>query len=349
LKINFRQGIVRYKSIVNGSAWLQISSLDNLKVDINVGQEPVILTFAHYGNNYLIEETRSVAGAWGPFPNNTTQYLYWDVDLGTGALTRGWTPIPPIISGTEPINPLSDAHWFDTINTRMRVFKKPNASPGSWQDKVRLFAGVWGSIPQSYIENNNLIGTTSGPLNFYGLGTQVAIVGPSDHGNIILGSNNKPLKQSDGTFATTESELIIQQTSGQNVKFDMALVYAQAEEELPKYSLISFRPWHRIALASCTNLYSFVSGMVIADHHQEEMAQVITNGVVRNEQWDFQDAEINKPIFCGPAGEITLIPPTPTPSLTVAGTFDPVVVQQVGFVYERDSIYMNLFPPVRTR
>lgn len=332
MKLNFRQGIVRTPTVLNAPTWLQKTSLTGTTVDINVGQEPIILTFAHYGNNYLFEENRSIVGAWGsggngttngPLMNGAAQYLYWDVDLGTGALTRGWTSVPPIV-GSEPANPVADTHWFDTVNTRMRVWKQNgNSSNGNWLDKVRLFAGLM---------------SAGGNLAPYALGTQVGITGQlSDHGNIILGVNNKPLKQSDGTFATTESELIIQQTSGQNVKFDMALVYAQAEEELPKYSLVSFRPQHRIALASSSNLYSFVSGMVVADHHQEEMAQVITNGVVRNEQWDFQDAEINKPIFCGTAGEITLTPPA-------IG-----VVQQVGFVYERDSIYMNLYPPVRIR
>lgn len=333
MKLPFRHGIIRYPSSISGPTWLQRTSLSQNTVDINVGQEPVVFTLAHYNANYLMEETQSVTGAWGtnsginngPLFTGVYQYLYWDVNMNTGELTRGWTTVPPIISGTEPIDPLPDTHWFDVVNTRMRVFRKPNSSNGSWQDKIRLFAGYC---------------SPGGQLSPYSLGSQANIDNSFwDHGHIILGANNKPLKQSDGTFATTQTSLIIHQTSGQNVKFDMALVFAQAAEEIPKYSLVSFRPQHRVGLASNLNLYSFVSGIVIEDLHQEEVGQIISNGVVRSEQWDFQDAEINKPLFCGVNGEVTLVPPTASNS----------VVQQVGYVYERDSIFMNIFPPVRIR
>jgi len=334
MQLGFRQGIVRRQTNLSGADWLQKTSLSGASIDLNVGNEPIILTFCHYGSNYLIEETRSIVGAWGSDVVGTkngpltasgqTQYLFWDIDLGTGGLSRGWTLVPPIVSATEPVNPTADTHWFDLINFRMRVFRKPSPTvAGTWQDKVRLFAAIYDS-------SANIIS--------YPLGSQVGIsTGTWPAGNLILGINNKPLKQSDGTFVTTESSLIINQTSGQNVKFDMALVYSQAAEELPKYHLVSFLPQFRIGLASCLNLTSFVSGIVIADHHQEEMAQVISNGVVRNEQWDWTDANINKPLFCGATGELRLTPPT-------VG-----VVQQVGYVYERDSIYLNIFPPVRIR
>jgi hypothetical protein len=170
------------------------------------------------------------------------------------------------------------------------------------------------------------------------IGSQVGIGGNNYYaGNLIFGVNNKPLKQSDGTFVTTESNLIVSNTSGQNVKFDMALVYAQAREEIPKFYLVKFEPDRRIGLAKSSDRNSFVSGLSTQDLHQEEVGQIITNGVVRNEQWNWAPTQINKPLFCGPTGEITLVPPT-------AG-----ILQQVGFVYDQDSIYFNLYPPVRLR
>lgn len=333
MKVTFRQGIVRRQNSLSGPDWLQKTSLSGTSIDLNVGQEPILITFAHYGADYLFEETRSIVGAWGAdsvgsvngplVASGQTQYLFWDVNLGTGELTRGWTLVPPIVSPNQPTNPVADTHWFDSTNSRMRVFRKPGSSPGAWQDKIRLFAAVYDS---------------SATVIPYPLGSQVGITGGEwNHGNLILGTNNKPLKQSDGTFVTTESNLIIYQTSGQNVKFDMALVYAQAEEELPKYHLVSFTYNKRIKLASSNNMESFVSGIVISDHHQEEMAQVITNGVVRNEQWNWQPQDINKPIFVGSTGEIRLTPP-------LVG-----YVQQVGFIYEQDSIFMNICSPIRQR
>lgn len=333
MKLNFRQGIVRHQTALTGPNWLQKTSLTGASIDLNAGDEPVVFTTAHYGANYVFEETRTIVGAWGsgvPGSNNSsliangqTQYLFWDIDLATGAVTRGWTLIPPIISSIEPTNPLADTHWFDLLNTRMRVFRKTGNAPGQWQDKVRLFAA-------KYDSSANIIP--------FPIGSQVGISdGNFGGGNLILGTNNKPLKQSDGTFVTTESDLIIQQTSGQSVKFDMALVFAQASEEIPKFSLVSFQPKRKIGLASSNNTTSFVSGLVVEDLHQEEIGQVITNGVVRNEQWDWLPTQINKPLFCNASGQLRLTPPT-------VG-----VVQQVGFVYDQDSIYLNLFPPVRLR
>lgn len=335
MKITFRQGIIRHPTQLTGPDWIQKTSLSGTSVDLNVVQdEPVIITFAHYSANYLFEEAHSVVGAWGSdivgsvngplTASGQTQYLFWDVDLATGQLTRGWTLVPPVVSPEPPVNPAPDTHWFDTTQTRMRVFRQPNPQiAGNWQDKIRVFAAVYDS-------NSQLIP--------YQIGTQVGIEGDIwGAGNIILGANNKPLRQSDGTFANTESNLIVYQTSGQNVKFDMALVYAQADEEIPKFSLVSFKPNRRIGLASYLNTNTFISGLIVENLYQDEVGQIITNGVVRNEQWNWTPSQINKPLFCGITGEISLTPPQ-------VG-----VSQQIGFVYDQDSIYVNLFPPIRLR
>jgi hypothetical protein len=334
MKISFRQGIVRRQSNLTAPDFLRKSTLSGTSIDLIASPDPTVITFAHYSGNYLFEEGHTITGAWGgdsvgsvngPLTaSGQTQYLFWDVNLATGELTRGWTLVPPIITPLEPTDPVHDTHWFDTTNTRMRVFRKPDPTrAGAWQDKIRLFAA-------SYDSSANII-----PMQ---IGSQVGITGGEwSTGNIILGANNKPLKQSDGTFVTTESDLIIYQTSGQNVKFDMTLVYAQASEDMPKFSLVSFQPDRRIGLASSNNVNSFVSGIILEDLYQDEVGQIVSNGVIRNEQWDWTAEQINKPLFCGPAGEIRLNPP-------IVG-----VVQQVGYIYEQDSIYLNIFAPVRLR
>lgn len=334
MKISFRQGIVRRQSNLTAPDFLRKSTLSGTSIDLIVSPDPTVITFAHYTGNYLFEEGQTITGAWGgdsvgstngPLTaTGQTQYLFWDVNLATGELTRGWTLVPPIVTPVEPTDPVHDTHWFDTTAVRMRVFRRPDPTrAGAWQDKIRLFAATYDS-------SANII-----PMQ---IGSQVGITGGEwSTGNIILGANNKPLKQSDGTFVTTESDLIIYQTSGQNVKFDMTLVYAQASEDMPKFSLVSFQPDRRIGLASSNNVNSFVSGIILEDLYQDEVGQIVSNGVIRNEQWNWTDEQINKPLFCGPAGEIRLNPP-------IVG-----VVQQVGYIYEQDSIYLNIFAPVRLR
>lgn len=334
MNITFRQGIIRYSTSISAPQFVQKSSLTGTSVDLIVSPEPVVFTFAHYTSNYLFEESISINGAWGTGAIGSvngpmveigqTQYLFWDVSLASGELTRGWTLVPPLSGSSPPPTPVHDTHWFDTTTASMRVFRKPNPNEnGYWQDKVRLFAATY---------------SASGAVNPMSIGSQVGIsTGNFTAGNLILGVNNKPLRQSDGSFVTTESDLIIYQTSGQNVKFDMALVFAQATEEIAKFHLVSFSPDRKISLATCADIDNFVSGIVIEDLYQDDVGQVITNGVVRNEQWNWTTDQINKPLFCGPSGQVSLTPP-------VFG-----FVQQVGFVYDQDSIYLNLFSPVRLR
>lgn len=329
MQLSFRQGIIRYQTTLQGPQWLLKTSMSGTSVDLNANGEPTVMTFAHYGANYVMEENHTVVGAWGsgavgstngPLAPNVTQYLYWDVDLATGALTRGWTLLAPITNGTAPVNPVNDQHWFDSVNTRMRVWRQNGSAPGMWQDKIRLFAGT-------YLSNAILVPSP--------LGSQVGITGTFTGGNLILGINNVPLKQSDGTFATTASSLIIQQTSGQNVQFDMVLTYGQSIEDIPAFYLVAYQPNKTIKLASSNSVTSFVHGVVIEDLYQNEPGQIISNGVVRNDQWSWPTSSIGAPLFCGPSGQLQLTPP-------------PVgFVQQVGTVYDIDSIYMNLFPPVR--
>jgi hypothetical protein len=331
--ISFRQGIVRAPNILNGPNWLQKSSMNGTSVDLNVADGyPIVLSFAHYESNYLFEESSSIVGAWGGATSGTngplpaigqTQYLYWDVALDTGEMTRGWTALPPMDTYAPPVNPADDQHWWDNRNNRMRVFRKPPGTTGVWQDKIRLFAGVYDQAAN---------------LDAYPLGTQVGLTGGSwGAGNLILGTNNKPLKQSDGTFATTESDFIIYKTSGENVRFDMALLFRQALDTIPKFHLVSFMPNNKMKRATSNDLGLFSSGIVLADHYVNDTGQVVSSGVVRNEQWAWPDSVVNAPIFCGPSGQVTTSPPT-------IG-----VVQQVGFVCDKTSIYMQLLPPVRLR
>jgi hypothetical protein len=248
-------------------------------------------------------------------PTGDTQYLYWDVSLLDASLTRGFTLLPPIISSAEPVNPQNDQHWFDVESTVMKVYLN-----NKWQVKLRVFAAV-------YDRNANIIA--------YPLGTHVNITnGKFAAGNIVLGKNNKPLRDSDGTFVTSESNLIIARTSAEAVKFDSVLAFAEANENIPKFSLVSMLPHRKVGLGSFISTARQVNGIIVNDLNPGEVGQIISNGLIRNEQWNFSPAQIGQPLFCGASGEVTLTAP-------ISG-----MLQQVGFVYDSDAIYLNLFTPV---
>lgn len=318
MELNFRQGIIKRQSdLSNTPIFIKKTSLDGRWLDLVVSPDPTLFTIAHFAANYLVEETRTVEKAWGPMePTGVTQYLYWDINLRDGALTRSYTLLPPIISGSEPANPQNDQHWFDLNEGVYKVFLS-----NKWQVKLRCFAAV-------YDGGANIVQ--------FPLGSQVGLNNTKCFaGNIILGKNNKPLRDSDGTFVTSESNLIITRTSAESVKFDSILAYAEAQENIPAFSLVSIRPNRKVALASFLRTDRIIHGLVTNDLSPGEVGQIISNGLVRNEQWNFNQMQVGKPLFCGSAGELTLTPP-------ISG-----ILQQVGIVYDTDSIYLNLFAPVK--
>lgn len=317
MELNFRQGILkRQADLTNTAIFIQKSSMDGRYLDLVVSPDPTVFTVAHFEANYLIEETKSVTKAWGPMePTGETQYLYWDVSLLDASLTRGHTNLPPIVSNAEPVNPQPDQHWFDTNQNVYKVFLN-----GKWQVRLRCFAAVYDRSAQ---------------IIAYPLGSQVNITnGTFAAGNIILGKNNKPLRDSDGTFVTSESNLIIARTSAEAVKFDAALAFAEAAENIPKYSLVTILPKRKVVLGSFLKTGRQIHGIIVHDLNSGEVGQIVTNGLIRNEQWSFTEEQVGKPLFCGPSGEVTLVPP-------ISG-----ILQQIGFVYDVDAIYLNLFAPI---
>lgn len=317
MDLNFRQGILKRQSdISNTPIFIQKASLDGRYLNVVVSPDPTVFVISHFDASYLIEETRTVEKAWGPMePTGETQYLFWDVSLRDASLTRGFTLLPPITSAVEPINPRDDQHWYDTVSHVTKVFLN-----NKWQVKLRCFAAV-------YDRNANIIPYPIG--SFTGENNERVSAG-----NIILGKNNMPLRDSDGTFVTSESSLIIARTSAEAVKFDSVLAFAEASESIPKFSLVTILPRRKLKLASFFNTNKQIHGLVTNDLNPGEVGQIISNGLVRNEQWSFTEDQIGKPLFCGPTGEIALTPPR-------SG-----VVQQIGFVYDADAVYVNIMQPV---
>lgn len=326
MKLSFRQGIVKTEN-AQSPAILTPTSLGAQTVNLNVSNQPVIVTFAHHDANYIIQENNTIVGAWGGGgnPNNgpmiagSTYYMYWELDLSTAALKRGWTTIPWVYGAEAPADPQVGQHWFDTANTKMRVWKQTGSNNGYWQDVIRVFAGIYN-------------GST---VTVYPLGSQVGISGEFEGGNILLGTNNAPLRQADGSFATTATPLIIQQTSGQNVKFEAALVFGQAIEEIPSHYMVSFAADGRIKLARSGAVDECAIGIVLSGLPEGEVGQVVTSGIVRNSNWDFTDEQVGKPLYLGPTGELWLIAPP-------GG-----LVQRIGEVYSQTAVNLNIQQPIR--
>jgi PKD repeat protein len=315
MKINFRQGLARYQSdALSTPIFLQRSSGSGDFVDLLVQPDPTIIVFAHREANYIVEEVRTVAKAWGPIPSSVTSYLFWDVNLLTGELSRGLTLRPPIFAGTPPTNPLDDQHWFDTQSTTMFVW-----NGRKWSERVRTFAG--------WLTAGSIIRT-------FPIGSQAGISGDFDGGNIVLDAYLKPLRQSDGTFVTTTAGLVVVNNSARRVRFETDLLSGMADEPIPAFSLVRVRAGRRILLNRSTDFMSRIAGIATETLDDNEVGYITSDGLVRNEAWSFTEAQIDRPVFSGPFGEVTLTPPTTG------------VLQVAGYVWDTDAIYVDVQPPI---
>lgn len=318
MRLDFTQGLVRYQKELNGNLpkFLQINTDNDGYVDLIAYPDPTIIVFAHRSKNYIVEENQSIEKAWGPFPaHGETQFLYWDINFASGEVTRGWTKLTPVISTQAPNNPQNDQHWFDTARRIMFVWHG-----NKWIEKVRVFAGIY---DQSAVLAPKMIGTQ------VGLKDIVVYAG-----NILLGTNGSPLRDVDGTFLTTETDLIVARGSSTNVKFEAVSKYCQASESIPKYHLVTFDGIRTVALASYLRTDRQVVGIVREHLYRGEVGHIVTSGPIKNDAWTWSPSDIGKPVFCGPSGQVTrTVPP--------AG-----VVQQIGIISDVDEIYVWLMPPV---
>jgi hypothetical protein len=326
MKLNFRQGLVRYPVGIAGTpSYIQKNGQNNSYIDIAADATPVQFTIAHYQTDYIFTIPSSVPQAWGPITaNGQTQYLYWDISLLDGSLTYSYTLHIPYVNATAPSNPLTDQHWFDSVNTVMNVW-----SGTKWLVKLRVFAGTY---------NQSAI------LTPQTIGSQVGITGGSyAAGNILLGKNGYPLRDSDGTFVTTESNLIAAATSGQDIKFDAALLYGQAMTNIPAFSLITFTGSLQITPSTYLNTTLQINGMIDTAATIGEVVKVIPHGLIVNQAWNWNYNSTNyttvnnigKPLFCDQYGNPTLTPPT-------IG-----MIQPIGYVFDTNAIYLDIQVPTR--
>ena len=318
MHIDFTQGIVKCQKELNGniSKFLQVNSNNSGFINLVVITDPTIVVFAHRNKNYLIEETQSIDEAWGPFPAlGQTQYLYWDINFATGNLSRGYTLLNPVISTVAPNAPLSDQHWFDTTHRVMNVW-----NGNKWVEKIRVFAGTY---DQSAVLASKLPGSQVGldHLSIFA-------------GGILLGSNGVPLRDVDGTFLTTETEMTASRTASTNVRFDAVLNYAQAIESIPKFYLVSIVNKKQVALASFLKTTQQVNGIVREHLYSGEVGQIVMSGPVKNDAWSWTQSDIGRPLFCGPSGQVTLTPPQTG------------VLQQIGTVTDTDEIMFWPMVPI---
>ena len=187
--IEFRQGIYRQQDT------RPFLTLTDKGVNLNVDDNPTIVTLAHGRGNYLFTEDFPVVPAWrGPFPIDEVVWLYWDINLTTGVRTFDYTSTDPFIDGgygnSLPISPIGGQHFFLIPENEMKYYNGYR-----WKTVIRVFAGT---------VNKDSV------LTLFETGTQVGRHIQTNAGHILFNDDNVPIKRSglfgSSEFATTETK-----------------------------------------------------------------------------------------------------------------------------------------------
>ena len=291
MRLNFRQGIARAREILGAPDFLTYNNTFST-VDVNITTPWLIVTAAFKSKNYLIEERANQSQSWGPFawnpiwgaaPPVITYQLYWNVNLATGAVTKGYTPWAPIYSATEPTGQRIDQHWFDTVNNVMFVWDST-----AWQQVCRVFAASFGP---------GTLAITHRPF-----GSQVGITGDFAAGYIVYGEDTKGVRLDDGTFLTSATNLIVNTGRYSSpINLEAASYGLIAGEPIPAFSCVTNFSLSTAMLANPSDIGKYPIGLATKEAALGEAVEVISEGVLYNDQWTWDFAD-GKDLYCGPNG-----------------------------------------------
>ena len=299
MRIGFRQGVARSRAVLGTPDFLTYNNTFST-VDVNITTPWLIVSAAFKTVNYLIEERANQSQSWGPFawnpswgtaPPVITYQLFWDVNLATGAITKGYTPWATTYGTTPPPSPRINQHWFNTVDNVMFVWDST-----AWQQKCRVFAASFGP-------NTQII--THRP--FF---SQVGITGNFLAGYIAYGEDLKGIRIDDGTFLTSASNLVVNTGRYSSpVNLEASSTAMVAGEPIPAFTCVTNSDLSTCELATPFNVNGYPIGVATKEAALGESVEFMAEGVLYNDQWDW-DFGLGKDIYCGSNGTLYQGPPT---------------------------------------
>jgi len=305
-RISFRQGIINYpRNEIDGSqTFLEVGDGQDVNLVVNTGtsSDPVLITFVHGKADYLYTELVNINSAWSNFSSAQIQYLYWDMDTITGVVTRGQTDLLPIISSRQPAKNrrVQGQMWF---NTRRNIWFEYSGEV--WIQVIRVFAA-------KYNVGNSFESLSVTPNESFG-GTQVDIMlgdrFSKNVGSLVFNSDGLAIKSGkDDQFFTTEDTFLTGAPTGASNKIANRIINGRAVEPIAAFHVVEFKNYNEIVLAKPTTQGERIFGIVDIDLDVGESATLTLEGLIYNEQWDWEaaGATVNNPIYISNTGEIIL-------------------------------------------
>lgn len=271
MRINFRQGIVSYPTSGSAQAFM---AKNGQYVSLQASGTHIDVAFAHRGADYLLTEDTDQPFAWGPITNGVDTWLYWDINLRTGVRTFGTTTVAPAY-GATPVSGVEGQHWFDTTNTIQYVY-----TSGRYQEVVRVFAGKVNTSTFSPLG----VGFPSTPY----AGSQVGLSNINVAvGHLITDAAGSPIRQSTGTFFTTETDFFVDGSAINPVRLDATVVTGEAVQTMAKYQVVKFSDFGMLSVATYDDLQESAIAMVLDDLESGDVGTVCLQGLIVNPDWNW--------------------------------------------------------------
>lgn len=294
MRLGFRQGIARARSVLNTPDFLTYNNMFST-VDVNITTPWLIVSAAFKAKDYLLEERANQSQSWGPFvwsptwgtpPPLITYQLFWDVNLATGAVTKGYTPWAPTYGLIPPVSPRIDQHWFNTAENIMYVWDST-----AWQQKCRVFAAAFGPGTLSITHRPffSQVGINSGDY----------LAGYITYGEDLMG-----VRLDDGTFLTSASDLVVNTGRYSSpITLEAASTAMVAGEPIPAFACVTNSDLSTCMLANPFDINGYPIGIAMKEAALGEAVEFIAEGVLFNAQWDW-DFDLGKDIYCGVHGTL---------------------------------------------
>jgi len=296
-KISFRQGIVSHPKHIAGQQTFLDKNSSNNSVGLVLGddttKESVVFTIAHGETDYLYTESESVEFAWTDCSVGQDYWLYWDISLTTGELTRGKTTLEPLWSATQPGPALRivGQMWFDTTEAVYKVWQG-----STWLEVLRVIAA----------KLNN--GTTfssfaSGAGTGVYKGTQIGSYSNqrfSRRAGSLVFKNGKAIKSGQNRqFFTTEDTFLTGVPTGASLRINNQIIQGKAQCPIAAYQIVQFNDYDKICLANVYEQGDKVFGVTESDVNDGETVSFVTEGIIYNEDWDWRTAGVpmNTPVY----------------------------------------------------
>lgn len=280
--IDFRQGLVDYDI----TTFPFLVSGGGSTISLTIGTRPVTLSIAQSTNNYTFTEPANVSNAWVGLNPTGRSWLYWDFNTATLVRTFGFTILQPVAQPSAPLNPQTGQMWYNTSTFQNFVFQG-----GGWTEVLRVFAAEYN-------------GNTSPPFQFISMGDQppLSLNVPDFRGtqigvnqvNVASGFplfdfNGVVIRQSTGTFLTTENEMFAQGAAitGVRLESNVYTAFSSDVSTIPAYGVVAVQSGGTFLLGSYNDAGNTAIGMALQNIPAGGSGAICLEGTLTNVQWNW--------------------------------------------------------------